>query len=366
MKSKSQDQQFMLRVLELAASQRGKTSPDPMVGSVIVKGRKIISEGYHGAVTTPHAESWAIEKAGKKVKGATLYVNLEPCSHYGNNPPCVDNIIRAGIKRVVAAMQDPNPLVKGKGFKKLRDAKIKVEVGPLEKEARKLNEFFIKHITTGLPFVILKVAATLDGKIASSTGDSRWISALESRRYTHNLRNQVDAILVGINTVIKDDPQLTVRLIRKVKNPVRIILDAKCRVPKNARILNTKEAPTIVVTSRGAPKNKIEALEKMGVEVMMVKAKNGKIDLKGLLKILGKRKIMSLIIEGGSDVFSSALDGKIVDKIVAFIAPKLIGGAKAKTWYEGIGIENMKRSMNLKDLIYWISGKDILVEGYLK
>lgn len=365
-KKKTNEEKFMRRALELAASQRGKTTPDPMVGAVIVKNGRVISEGFHGAVTTPHAESWAIEKAGAKARGATLYVNLEPCCHYGNNPPCTDNIIRAGVKEVVLAMTDPNPLVKGKGVNILKKAKIKVRTGLLENQAQKLNEFFIKHITTGLPLVILKVATTLDGKIATKTGDSRWISSLESRYYTHNLRNQVDAILVGINTVIKDDPLLTVRHAKKVKNPIRIVLDAKCKIPRGAKILNTKEAPTIVVTSRGAKKSKIEALEKLGVEVMMVKSKNGKIDLKALLKILGKRKIMSLLIEGGGEIFTNALEEKIVDKLMVFVAPKLAGGKNAKTWFEGLGVANMKKCLQLKNVTNASIGKDVLVEGYLK
>ena len=355
----------MRRALALAASQRGKTSPDPMVGAVIVKNGKIISDGFHGAVTTPHAESWAIEKASVKAKGATLYVNLEPCCHYGNNPPCTDNIIRAGIKKVISAMPDPNPLVKGKGLKILKDAGVKVEVCLLEEEAKKLNEFFIKYITTRIPFVILKVATTLDGKIATKTGDSRWISSLESRHYTHNLRNHVDAILVGINTVLRDDPLLTVRHAKKIKNPIRLVLDAKCRIPLSAKLLNTKEAPVIIVTSRSAKKSKLVSLEKRGAEVLMVKAKNGKIDLKALLKILGKRNITSLLIEGGSAVFTSALEAKIVDKIVAFVAPKLSGGREAKTWFEGNGIANMKKSLQFKNVSYRMIGKDMLVEGYL-
>jgi len=355
----------MQRALELAATQRGITSPDPMVGAVLVKNDKVIAEGYHGPFTTPHAETWAIEKAGQRAAGATLYINLEPCNHFGNNPPCTENIIRAKIKKIVAAMQDPNPLVSGKGFATLKKAKIKVVVGLLAPDAKKLNEFFIKHITTGLPFVILKAAASLDGKIATHAGDSRWISNLESRKLTHTLRNQVDAVMVGINTVLKDDPQLNVRLVKQIKNPLRIVLDANCKIPLNAKVLDTRTAPTLLACTRTTPKDKILALEKRGVEVMLVKAKSGKINLKALMTILGKRKITSVLIEGGSEVFTNALEEKIVDKIMVFIAPKLIGGAGAKTWFEGKGASSMIASVKLKAVDYRQIGEDMLVEGYL-
>lgn len=357
---------FMKEALKLAESVRGRTSPDPMVGAVIVKSGKIISKGYHAEVRTPHAESFAIRKAGKRARGATLYLNLEPCCHFGNNPPCTERIIESGIKRVVAAMKDPNPLVRGKGFTELRRAGIKVDVGVLGKEAKKLNEAFIKHITTQSPFVILKTAMTLDGKIATEGGQSKWMSGEAARGFVHQLRNSVDAVLVGKNTVAVDDPLLTVRGVKnKIKDPLRIIIDGKAEIPVTSKVLSREPQNTIVVVSRKAPKDRVLKIRAKGVEVLEIPEKAGGIDLKKLMKELGRRNVISLLIEGGGATNASALSQGIVDKIYFFVAPKIVGGKESLTPVEGKGIKSLKKALKVREFKAEIIGEDILLEGYL-
>lgn len=360
----SSDKKYMQQALDLAKSAEGRTTPDPMVGAVLVKNNRVIETGYHGEVATPHAESWAIQRAGKKAKGSTLYVNLEPCSHFGHNPPCVDSIISSGIKEVVAAMQDPNPLVYGNGFRQLKRHGIKVRVGLMEKEAKKLNEIFVKYFTTKLPFVAIKEAMTLDGKIATKTGNSRWVSSHETRQYSHCLRNIYDAILCGVGTVLIDDPKLTARLIKRVKNPIRIVLDAHARTPLRSNIVNTKQARTIIVVGPSAPKERIKALMDKGVEILYVPAPKGLIDMKALMKKLGAMKITSVLIEGGGEVAASALAAKIVDKVYFFISPKIFGGRDAKTAVEGDGVAYPFQAMHLKNYEIILVGPDILIRGY--
>jgi diaminohydroxyphosphoribosylaminopyrimidine deaminase / 5-amino-6-(5-phosphoribosylamino)uracil reductase len=357
---------YMRKAFAMALKAKGVTSPDPLVGAVIVKNNRIIASGYHAYMGTPHAESWALSKAGEKAKGSTLYVNLEPCCHYGNTPPCTDYIIRAGIKKVVSAMQDPNPLVAGKGHKQLEKAGIKVVKNILNEEALKINEAFIKHITTKRPFVILKSALSLDGKIANSRGDSKWISSLKARKFTHQLRNEIDAVMVGIGTVLKDNPKLTVRLVKKVRNPIRIILDSEAKIPLNSKILNTKVARTILVISRSVNYKKLVKLENMGVEILTVKSKNGKLDLAQLMDKLGKMKITSVLVEGGAKISASALEHKIVDKIIYVIAPKIIGGHCSIGAIAGIGANTTRQAIKLFNICYKKIGSDILIEGYLK
>src|SRR6185369_12601402 len=259
------DDYYMRLALRLAERAAGRTSPNPMVGAVLVRGGKVIATGYHRKAGGPHAEIAALRRAGIKARGATLYLTLEPCSHYGRTPPCVDAVIAAGVKEVVAGMTDPNPLVAGKGFRRLRQAGIRVRSGVLEKESRALNEAFNNFITRRLPFVLLKLAATLDGKIATATGSSRWVTGGEARRFVHDLRNRFDAVMVGVGTVLADDPQLTCR-IRGGRNPVRIILDPRLRIPLKARVLN-EPGKTIVVAGESASREKQKALEKHGAEV---------------------------------------------------------------------------------------------------
>ncbi|MDI6731531.1 MAG: bifunctional diaminohydroxyphosphoribosylaminopyrimidine deaminase/5-amino-6-(5-phosphoribosylamino)uracil reductase RibD [Candidatus Margulisbacteria bacterium] len=358
------DTRFMRKAHALAKSAEGRTTPDPMVGAVLVKGGRIISIGYHGEVATPHAETWAIQKAGKEAKGATLYVNLEPCAHHGNNPPCVDLIIQSGIKEVIASMKDPNPLVNGKGFKILKKHGVKVKIGLLDKEARRLNEVFVKFITTRKPFVVLKSALTIDGKIATKTGASRWVAGPASLRFAHRLRNYYDAILVGVNTVLVDNPKLTTRLVKKIKNPIRIVLDSLARTPLHTNVMNTKEARTIIVVSPAAPREKAAALRKRGAEILEIDSKKSKIDIRKLLHELGKRKITSLLVEGGGEVNASFLEAGAVDKAHFIIVPKIFGGRDAKTSVEGLGVKLPSQAKWLKQFQVDRLGKDILVTGY--
>lgn len=367
MRFNKNDEKFMRLALDLAQKVREKVSPDPAVGAVIVKNNKIISTGFHNKFASPHAEEYAIKKAGKRAKNATLYINLEPCCHFGNNPPCTDNIIRSGIKKVIAAMHDPNPLVCKKGFEELKKAGIKVEVGILKKEAEKLNEFFIKHITTGKPFVVLKYAMTLDGKIATQKGDSKWISNLKSREYVHKLRSTVDAVMVGIGTVIKDDPFLTVRGITgNTKSPKRIILDTHLKIPLTANVLNDGASDTIIATSKSADQKKIKKLKDMGVFILEIKANNDLVDLQDLLIKLGKMKITSVMIEGGQKLLTSAFQSNIVDKIICFISPIIFGGTNAPSPISGKGIDLIEKAIKLKNVTIKQFENDVMVEGYLQ
>ena len=356
----------MREALRLAGSMLGRTSPDPMVGAVIVKNGKIISTGYHAEVTTPHAEAWAIEKAGETARGATMYVTLEPCCFFEKkvNPPCTQSIISSGIKKVVAAMEDPNPSVAGKGFQELREAGIEVVTGVLEDEARKLNEVFIKYITTRRPFVILKAAMSLDGKIATRSGESFWITGIEARKRAHHLRNIVDGVMVGIGTVLKDNPELTVRDIEgKIKNPVKIVLDPQGRTPDRAKVLKVEPQNTIIVVSEKAPKSKIEKLKAKKARVIELRSQKGLFPMDRLMKELGKLRLTSILIEGGGTTNYRALSNDIVDRAMFFISPKIIGGEAALTPVEGDGIDSLARAIKLRDIVTEKVGEDILVAG---
>ena len=359
---------YMTRALELARLGVGYTNPNPMVGAVIVKENKIIGEGFHENYGGPHAEINAFESATEDVSGSTMYVTLEPCSHYGKTPPCAHALVEKGIKRVVVAMEDPNPRVAGKGIQILQDNGIEVSVGMMEPEARKLNEIFIKYITTNLPFCILKTAMTLDGKIATTGGDSKWISAEDSRSYVHKLRHQVSAIMVGIGTILADNPMLTTRLDTVPgKNPIRIIVDTRGRIPLEANVLRVDEqTKTILVTTELAPREKLAHLESTGIKVLLTPLKNNQVDLNHLMTSLGEQKIDSILLEGGSTLNYSALSEGIVDKIISFIAPKIIGGAQAKTPVGGQGRSLMKDAFLIKDMNITRFGEDIMVEGYLR
>ena len=362
------DTKYMKRALELAEKGIGHTSPNPMVGAVIVKDGQIIGEGYHEVYGSHHAEVNAFKNAVKDVKGATMYVTLEPCSHYGKTPPCADAIIAKGISKVVVAMEDPNPQVAGRGIKKLRDNGIEVVTGVLEAESRKLNEIFLKYITTGLPFCILKTAMTLDGKIAAVTGDSKWITNEESRGYVHRLRHRVSAIMVGVGTVIQDDPLLNTRLEEgNGSDPIRIIVDTKGRTPLEAKVLNNNStARTIIATTELAAKESLAELEAKGAEIIITPLKDNRVDLTYLMKELGKRKIDSVLLEGGSEINYSAMEAGIIDKVNAFIAPKLIGGREAKTPIGGAGRTLMKDALTLNNIDIQRFGDDIMVEGYIR
>ncbi len=356
------DEQYMRLALKLARKGLGKTSPNPMVGTVIVKDGRIIGEGYHHAFGLDHAEVDALKKAKESVAGATLYVTLEPCRHYGKTPPCTDAIIKSKIGRLVIGMLDPDPKMRGESVKLLNQKGIKTTVGVLEADCLVLNEKYIKHRTTGIPYVTLKWAQTLDGRIATAKGSSRWISSPESQKLAHQLRATNDAILVGAGTVTKDNPELTTRLV-KGRNPLRIVLDSTLRIPLDAKVLkNQNKAKTIVATTTHATKAKLAALQKMGIEVLIIPPDSqDKMDLKKLLKSLGEREITSLLVEGGGEVITSFLRLGLADKVVVIIAPKILG--KGTDAVGELNITDLAKAYKLKVEKVYKSGVDIVVEG---
>ncbi|WP_368490647.1 bifunctional diaminohydroxyphosphoribosylaminopyrimidine deaminase/5-amino-6-(5-phosphoribosylamino)uracil reductase RibD [Clostridium sp. BJN0013] len=364
----NKDEHYMKIALDLALKGEGFVNPNPQVGAVIVKEGKIVGKGYHKFYGGPHAEVYALKEAGDKAVDGQIYVTLEPCSHYGKTPPCAEAIAKAGIKKVVVALKDPNPLVSGRGIKFLRDRGIEVVTGVLEKEALNINEIFIKYISEKLPFVILKSAITLDGKIATVTGQSKWITCEESRNLVHHIRNRVMAIGVGIGTILSDNPLLTTRLEKKCKSPIAVILDSKLRIPLGCKIFDTlKYRKIIIACTEEHDMLKKHEIEKMGVDVIICpKDEFGHINLKILIEKLGDIGIDSLLIEGGGTLNFSALNSGIVDKIVYFIAPKIIGGLEAKTSVEGKGIEDLNNAVKLKNISYSKSGEDMVVQGYVE
>lgn len=354
---RDKDTGYMKRCLRLARRGLGRTSPNPVVGAVVVKDGEVIAEGYHHRAGEPHAEVNALTEAGERARGAALYVNLEPCVHYGRTFPCVDRIIEAGVRRVVIGMVDPNPLVNGKGIKCLRQAGIEVTSGILEEECYCLNEAYVKHITTGLPFVILKMALSLDGRITSQ--DAGWITGIMSRRAVHRLRGQVDAILVGLGTVKKDDPQLTTRF-NLGRDPTRIILDTKARISLKAKVITEDPAKTIIAAAKPASPGKIERLRARGIDVLLVSEKKGLVDLKDLLKELGRLAITSILVEGGARVATSFLKEGLIDKVIFFISPRIIGGGGLTAIRDRLPF-----SVNLKRTTYKRVGEDTLITGYI-
>lgn len=360
----SVDEKFMRLALSLAEKARGRTSPNPMVGAVIVRDGEIVGRGYHHKAGTPHAEIHAIADAGEKAIDAVIYVSLEPCSHYGRTGPCTQAIIEAGLSRVAMAMMDPNPEVSGRGKTALEAHGIQVQTGILETEARKLNEAYVKYITTKQPFVILKTAMSLDGKIATASGKSKWITSEESRRIVHQIRDEVDGIMVGIGTVMRDDPSLTTRLPDgRGRDPVRIILDSKGRIPLKSKVLHLDSpARTIIAVTPQASQEKIAQLKKHA-EVLVITEQDGRVDLQALMRELGRMEIMSVLLEGGAEVNASALKAGIVDKVMVFIAPRLIGGAESPGPVGGPGIDELSEAVPLTDISLERVGEDILVTG---
>jgi diaminohydroxyphosphoribosylaminopyrimidine deaminase / 5-amino-6-(5-phosphoribosylamino)uracil reductase len=361
------DAKWMRRALDLAAGARGRTSPNPMVGAVLVKGGEVVGEGFHAYAGSDHAEVAALREAEQAATGATLYVGLEPCCHQGRTPPCVERIVGAGILRVVAACEDPNPAVSGKGIAALRAAGLQVDVGVLAEEAARLNEAFFTHIRTGRPFVILKTAASLDGKIATRTGESRWITGETARHRVHQLRNEVDAVLVGIGTVLRDDPLLTTRLgITDQRDPARVVVDNLARLPLRAKVVNrASTAPTLLAVSQTAPRARLEALEREGIQVIVVDGSPRRVSLGHLMDALGKLGFLSVMIEGGAEINASAFREGVVDKALLFLAPILIGGKSAPTALGGQGIETLSQATRLRDLRIERFDDDILLEGYI-
>jgi diaminohydroxyphosphoribosylaminopyrimidine deaminase/5-amino-6-(5-phosphoribosylamino)uracil reductase len=365
---------YMRAALELAAKGAGYTAPNPMVGAVVVDASgRIVGRGYHKAVGGPHAEVNAIDDAGDAARGATLYVTLEPCNHTGRTPPCTRKILDAGIREVIAAMPDPNPSVAGGGNSYLASQGLAVSVGVCEEEARRLNEAFITYITTRKPFVTLKCAMTLDGRIATRTGDSKWVTGEAARAYVHRLRHASDAILVGAGTVRKDDPLLTTRIAespdgRAARDPLRIILDTRLTIPEASRVLHPdSDTDTLVVTGTEAPDFLRDKFQKKGVRLLTAPLCQGRIDLNWLMDYLGKEMaVSSVLVEGGSRVSAAFLAAGIVDKILFFYAPKILGGDDGVPVCKGSGPEMMKDSIPVEHVsVHWFDS-DLLVEGYLR
>jgi len=357
------DESYIRLAIEIAKKGAGKVSPNPMVGAVIVKNERILGAGFHEKFGSKHAEINAIEKVKENIEGATLFTNLEPCSHYGKTPPCVDRIISEKIKRVVIGTLDMNPLISGKGVKKLKSAGIDVKVGVLENECIELNKFFFKYVTKKLPYVSLKAAQTIDGKIADKSGESSWISSLQSRKYVHSLRAKYDAVLVGKGTVEKDDPKLTVRLVEG-RNPKRVILDANLDIKLSHRIFTkNNDRNLIVITSKknAGKKRKINKLNSLGALVLFAKEESGeKVDLKSALRELYKIGIASVLVEGGSEVFTSFVKENLFDDMLMFISPKILGCGVPLIG--NLGIKNLQKSVKAKIGNVEKIGDDILLE----
>ncbi|WP_461640991.1 bifunctional diaminohydroxyphosphoribosylaminopyrimidine deaminase/5-amino-6-(5-phosphoribosylamino)uracil reductase RibD [Labilibaculum euxinus] len=364
----SKEYQYMQRAFELAKKGIGRVNPNPLVGAVIVRDNKIIGEGYHEFFGGPHAEVNAFRSATESVEGATMYVTLEPCSHYGKTPPCAEAIVKNKIGKVVIGMLDPNPLVAGKGVKLLEDNGIEVEYGYLCEELSQMNRVFLKFIQNKIPYVVMKTAMTLDGKIASETGDSRWVSNEKSRARVHQLRNELAGIMIGVDTVIADDPMLTTRLGKgEGRNPVRIVVDSSARIPLESKILNTGvQAKTIVAVTDKVDSVKIAQIEDLGNSVIIAKSRNGRVDLADLMVKLGSEGIDGILLEGGATLNFSALEAGIVDEVMSFIAPKIIGGANSKSPVGGEGIKFMKDAIELENIIIGQLGNDLMLTGKIK
>lgn len=359
----SYDEKYMRLAMQLAGNAIGRTSPNPLVGAVIVKDNRVVGCGWHRKAGTPHAEVHALNQAGELAQGADVYVTLEPCAHYGKTPPCAKALVEAKVKNVYGGLLDVNPKVAGKGFKILEDAGIHVEYGFLQDELRKQNEVFFKWIEHKKPFIVLKAAMTLDGKIATATGQSKWITNETSRAYGYKLRDIYDGIMVGINTVIEDNPMLTAR-VDGGKNPIRIVVDSSLRIDINANVVQDESAKTIVATIDKADKDKILKLQAQDVDVIVVdKDENDKVDIEKLLDILGQQNICSILVEGGATLSGSFVAKKLVDKVYFFIAPKIIGGKEAKTPVAGTGILNLQEALALKDIQIEKLEEDILIIG---
>ncbi len=361
------DRRFMEHALALASKARGRTSPNPLVGAVIVRDGEIVGEGYHRKAGDAHAEIHALNQAKKLAEGATMYVTLEPCCHWGRTPPCTESVIHAKLANLFVAMKDPNPQVAGNGIRQLEAAGIPVQVGICEEESRQLNEVFIKYITTQRPFVILKSAISLDGKIATASGESQWITSEASRLKGHQVRAQVDAILVGVGTVLQDNPALTARLPEKQnEDPTRVVVDSHGRTPLGAKVFNPdSNAGTLIAVTENAPLAKIEALKSAGADVLIIEEKEGRVCLSALMQALGRREITSVLIEGGGEINAAALQAGIVDKLMFFVAPKLIGGKNAPGPIGGVGIVRLAEAFELRDVKTSHIGADFLIEGYL-
>lgn len=356
-------EKMMKRALSLARKGLGRTSPNPAVGCVIVRDGVVVGEGWHRKAGTPHAEVHALRRAGDAARGADVYVSLEPCSHFGKTPPCADALVRAGVARVFVGTVDPNPLVSGQGIDRLRAAGIEVVAGILEKDCRLINEAFIKHVTTGMPFVILKSAMTMDGKTATASGDSKWITSERSRDYVHRLRAMVNGIMVGVGTVVADDPLLTCRTPGRKKDPARFIVDSRLRIPSSARVLRPESEAKTYIATIISQSEKMDELGRLGAEFVPCLENGGRVDLKDLLRKLGGMGIQSLLLEGGRELAGEFLRLGLIDKFLLFYAPKLVGG-EGRGLFGGAGAGRMADARMLCGIRIHRFGDDFMVEGY--
>jgi diaminohydroxyphosphoribosylaminopyrimidine deaminase/5-amino-6-(5-phosphoribosylamino)uracil reductase len=364
--SASRDLAFMEMAYGLAEKARGRTSPNPLVGAVVVRDGAVVGHGFHEEPGKPHAEVLALAMAGGRARGATLYLTLEPCVHWGRTPPCVDTVLAAGLKRIVISSVDPNPVVHEKGVRRLEQAGLEVSVGLLGERNAETNESYVKYITRKVPFVTLKAALSLDGKIACRTGDSKWISSPAAREYAHLVRGEQDAIMVGVNTLIADDPLLTVRHAHwPGKRIVRAVLDSRLRFPPGSRLLTTLDRGRIIVfAGRGAPAENAKALEARGAEVVLPPAGNDGWSLPDALAELGRREIAALLVEGGGRLYTGFVEGRLADKALLFYGPRLIGGAAAPGFIGGEGVDAVGHALVLKRLRSLAVADDIILEGY--
>jgi len=355
---------FMQRALDLALKAKGSTSPNPVVGAVIVKKGRIIAEGWHRRCGADHAEIVALKKAGKRACGGKMYVTLEPCNHYGRTPPCVDQIIKSKIKEVVIGMKDPNPLTNGKSIAKLRRAGIKTKVGVCQKRSEVINEAFIKYKKKKLPFVAVKCAQTLDGKIATANGQSKWITSEAARRLARRIRDEFDAILVGITTVQKDNPRLSAN--RKAKRIRKIVLDSSLKISPKANLFSgVKPSDVVIATTAKASSRKRDSLLRKGINIIVCPQRGGEINLRWLFKELAKQEITSVLVEGGAHAVGNTLKEKLADKAYMYIAPKILGDQRALSSVVGISTENISKAIRLREVTIEKVGEDILVQGYV-
>jgi diaminohydroxyphosphoribosylaminopyrimidine deaminase/5-amino-6-(5-phosphoribosylamino)uracil reductase len=357
-------EKYMNLAFNLAKKAKGKTSPNPMVGAIVVKNGRIIGRGYHQKAGLSHAEVIALDQAGSKAQGATLYVTLEPCTHFGKTPPCVHRIIASGVKEVIIGMVDPNPKNNGKGIEILRQNKIKVKVGFLEDELRTLNAVFIKYISKRIPFITVKVGQSLDGKIATRTGDSKWVTSDKSRSYAHKLRSEFDAVMVGVNTVLRDNPRLSPWL--SDRRLIKIVVDSQLSTPQDANIFS-KDSPVIIATLPALPGQETENREILAkkAKILEVKGKEGQINLKDMMKKLAHEGIANILVEGGGTLLGSLFDEGLVDRVLFFISPKIIGGKEAISSVMGQGVVRADRAIKLKQVTLKHIGEDFLVEGFV-
>jgi diaminohydroxyphosphoribosylaminopyrimidine deaminase/5-amino-6-(5-phosphoribosylamino)uracil reductase len=366
------DGKYLRLALVLAARGAGQTPPNPMVGAVVVRESRIVGRGYHTRAGAPHAEAVALAQAGKRARGAVLYVNLEPCCHFGRTPPCVDAIIGAEVREVVACMRDPDPRVRGRGFSALRRAGVRVRIGGLAREARRLNEDFVRRLVAGRPFVTLKAGMSLDGRIATRSGESKWITSPQARAAARALRSRHDAVLIGVNTVLRDDPRLTAPPPRGARaggtprsGPVRIVLDARLRTPPRARLLREGGPQAIIVALKGAPRSRRRSLQRAGALVLDVPGRGGRVGVGGVLRELGRRGITKVLVEGGSEILGALLDARLADRLVLFVAGRILGGRGALPVFGGKGVARLRDAARIKEMTVRPVGPDFQIEGTL-